>query len=73
MSGRRIDDHSFWAGSRGKGVVMPDGAKVKSMKSAEGAGHVGSSYPDTEELVHRDQEHGIRKAEAHKMKPGYRY
>lgn len=73
MSGRRIDDHSSWVGKSPKNVPFPDGAKMKQMSSAEGAGHVGSSYPDTEEMVKRDQDHGIRKAESHKMKPGYRY
>lgn len=73
MSGRRIDDHSFWAGAKPKGCVLPEGAKMKSMVSAEGAGHVGTAYPDTEQDIYRDQEHGIRKSEAHKMKPGYRY
>ncbi len=72
MSGRRIDDHSAWMGKGGKGVVMPDGAKVKSMKSAEGAGHLGSTYPDTDEQIHRDQNAGISKAKSHAMKPGYR-
>ncbi len=73
MSGRRIDDHSFWAGGRGKDSVLPDGPhKVKTERSAEGAGHLGSTYPDTTEEIYRDQEAGIRKAEGRKIKPGYR-
>jgi len=36
--GRRIDDHSFWAGKAGKDMVMPQGVHTKSESSAEGAG-----------------------------------
>ena len=25
MAGKRIDDYSFWAGSKGKSSVFPDG------------------------------------------------
>lgn len=73
MSGRRIDDHKFWAGGPGKDSVLPDGPhKVKAERSAEGAGHLDGLYPDTTEMIYRDQEHGIKKAEAHPIKPGYR-
>lgn len=72
MSGRKIDDHSFWGGARPKGSVLPEGAKMKSISDVEGAGHVGMAYPDTEEKIHRDQEHGIGKAKSHEIKPGYR-
>lgn len=72
MSGRKIDDHSSWVGSSPKNVPLPDGAKMKSMRSAEGAGHLGSTYPDTEEQVLRDQNAGIGKAKSHAIKPGYR-
>lgn len=71
MSGRRIDDHSFWAGGKSKGSVFPEGAKTKMETSAEGAGHL-SDYPDTTEMIERDQKMGITKAESHKIKPGYR-
>jgi len=71
MSGQRIDDHSFWAGGKSKGSVFPEGAKTKMESSATGAGHL-EGYPDTTELVKRDQEHGVSKAEGRKLKPGYR-
>lgn len=72
MSGRRIDDHKDWIGGRKPGVPLPMESKMKEEKSADGAGHIGSSYPDTTEEIYRDQEAGIRHAEARKIKPGYR-
>jgi len=72
MSGRRIDDHGFWAGGKSKGSVFPEGVHHKSERSAEGAAHIGMEYSDTTEMIHRDQMHGDSKAKAHKMKPGYR-
>lgn len=72
MSGRRIDDHSDWIGAKEKGVPLPMKSKMKSYTSAEGAGYIGSEYPDTTEDIERDQDHGIRKAESNRMKEGYR-
>ena len=72
MSGRRIDDHSFWAGGPSKGSVFPEGAKVKEEKSAEGAGGI-MDYPDTTEDIVRDQKAGEGKIRSKPMKPGYRY
>jgi len=74
MAGRRIDDHSFWAGKGGKESPMPMQSKMRQEKSAEGgAAHVGMDYPDTTEAIERDQDHSASKAKAHKMKAGYRY
>lgn len=73
MSGRRIDDHSFWAGGHSKGSVFPEGAKVKHEHSEDGAGHVGMDYSDTTEMIARDQAKGDSQAKSHKTKPGYRY
>jgi hypothetical protein len=54
--GRAIDDHSFWAGSKGKSSVFPDGPhKTKDESSAEGSGHV-DYYQDTTEAVKKVQE-----------------
>lgn len=72
MAGRRIDDHSAWMG-KGGAYPLPEGNKMKGYRSAEGAGHVGSEYPDTSEAVHRDQESSIRQAEKKKLKSGERY
>jgi len=71
MSGKRIDDHKFWAGGPGKDMVMPQGVHTKAESSAEGAGSVGK-YEDTTEAIHSAQEMGIRKAKAHPQKSEYR-
>jgi hypothetical protein len=74
MAGRRIDDHSFWAGAKSAGTVFPGGPhKVKMERSAEGAGHVGTDYSDTTERIREDQMHAEGKVKSHKMKTGYRY
>lgn len=72
MAGRRIDDHSFWAGGRSKGSVFPEGAKIKDESSAEGAGSV-MRYEDTTEAIKSMQEKGVSQMKKHPMKPGYRY
>ena len=73
MAGRKIDDHSFWAGKPEKGGVFPDAShKLKEYSSSEGSGHL-SEYSDTSELVKRDQGHGNEKIKGRPMKPGYRY
>jgi hypothetical protein len=52
--GRRIDDHSFWAGGKGKDSIAPDGTKTKVISNAEGSGSL-SSYEDTEEAIKSSQ------------------
>lgn len=71
--GQRIDDHSFWAGSKGKDSVFPDGPhKTKTESSAEGAGSE-TKYQDTTEAIRAAQVEGTRKAKAHQGKlPQYR-
>ncbi len=72
MAGRKIDDHSFWAGSKGMNSVLPDGPhKTKVESSAEGAGEV-TRYEDTTETIKSQQEAGKAKIKSHPMKPGYR-
>lgn len=71
MAGQKIDDHSFWAGGRSKESVFPMSAKMKQYSSAEGAGAVGM-YEDTTEAIKEQQVKGMKKAEAHKLKPTYR-
>lgn len=72
MSGRRIDDHGFWGGGKSKDSILSEGVKFKHEESVEGAGHVGKEYPDTVELIDRDQRGGVKKAKAHPVKSGYR-
>jgi hypothetical protein len=70
--GRRIDDHSFWAGGHGKDMVMPQGVHTKEMTSAEGAGNV-KKYEDTDQAIRAEQVEGARQIRARPMKePGYR-
>lgn len=70
--GKRIDDHSFWAGGKSKGSVFPEGAKIKHEHSAEGAGAV-MEYEDTTEEIHRFQNMADKKVHSHARHPGYRY
>lgn len=71
MSGQRIDDHSFWAGGKGKASVFPDGPhKTKDYSSAEGVGSVGK-YEDTTESIKGVQEMSKKKVQGHPMKPGF--
>ncbi len=71
--GQRIDDHSFWAGAKGKDSVFPDGPhKVKNESSAEGAGSL-MKYEDTTERIRASQMEADKKVKAHQGKlPEYR-
>lgn len=71
--GRRIDDHSFWAGSKGSASVFPDGPhKTKMESSAEGAGSL-MRYEDTTERIKETQVEQVKQAKSRPMKqPGYR-
>ena len=71
MSGRRIDDHSFWAGKGSKDSVFPMESKMKQEYSADGAGEL-NQYWDTTEKIKEQQNMGERKVKSHSMKPGYR-
>jgi hypothetical protein len=73
MSGRKIDDHAFFGGAKSKGSVFPEGVKIKDESSAGGYGSESfKEYPDTTEMLKRDQEMAISKMKAHPMKSGYR-
>ncbi len=71
--GRRIDDHSFWAGAKGKASVFPDGPhKTKDESSAEGAGSL-MKYEDTTQAIKATQVEQVKQAKSRPMKqPGYR-
>ena len=71
--GQKIDDHSFWAGSKGSASVFPDGPhKVKMESSAEGAGSV-PKYIDTTEEIRKAQVDAVKKVKSHQGKlPEYR-
>lgn len=69
--GKKIDDHSFWAGGKSKGSVFPEGAHTKDFSSADGAGGV-SMYEDTTEMIKKQQTMGESKIRSHKNKEHYR-
>ena len=69
--GRRIDDHSFWAGGKSKGSVFPEGVHTKEESSAEGVGAL-AKYEDTTEAIKSQQVMGKSKVQGHPQKPGYR-
>jgi hypothetical protein len=71
MSGRKIEDHHFWAGSKSKGSVFPEGAHVKHEESD---GHAGSlmHYEDTDSEIKSYQKKSESKVHGHPRKPGHR-
>jgi hypothetical protein len=69
--GQRIDDHSFWAGSRSKGSIFPEGAKTKQEMGCEGSGHL-SNYEDTTEKIYDTQVMSKKKVSTYPHKPGTR-
>jgi len=71
MAGRKIDDHSFWAGGHSKGSVFPEGAKTKDESSAEGFGSV-MHYEDTTEAIKSQQMMNKTKVHGHPRKDGFR-
>ena len=66
--GRKIDDHSFWAGGKSKGSVFPEGVHVKEEHSADSAGEL-MDYEDTTEKIHSQQEMSEKKAKKHNRHP----
>jgi len=63
--GQRIDDHSFWAGSKGSASVFPDGPhKVKMESGAEGAGEV-MDYQDKTEKIKKSQVDSVKQVKSH--------
>lgn len=72
MSGRRIDDHKFFAGGMSKESVLPKGVHVKSMDNEAHGGGL-SNYEDTNEKIESQQKMSVSKAKSHAQKPGYRY
>lgn len=71
MAGKKIDDHSFWAGKGGKDMVLPKGAHTKAEHSDGHEGHL-SHYEDTTETIRSQQEMGVKKAKGHAQRPGFR-
>lgn len=72
MGGRKINDHSFFAGGMSKDSVLPKGVHVKQESSAEGAGSV-REYEDTSEKIKKQQAMSEGKMRAYAQKPHHRY
>ena len=72
MSGRRIDDRKSWIGNGDKTSIFPMGAKSQMRPEVEGAGELGSRYPDTDEQIVANQKKSIAKVKARPLKDGYR-
>jgi len=63
--GQKIDDHSFWAGSKGSASVFPDGPhKVKMESSATGAGEV-MDYQDKTDKIKKSQVDSVKQVKSH--------
>jgi len=70
--GQRIDDHSFWAGSKSKDSVFPKGVHTKDESSAEGSGSL-MKYEDTTEAIKATQVESVKQVKSRPIKqPGYR-
>ena len=72
MGGRKIDDHSFFAGKAGKASPLPDGNAVKSMEPGMGCGYL-NDYQDSQEAIKKTQDRNARVANDQKQNPMYRY
>ena len=71
--GRRIDDHSFWAGKARSGDVLPEGSKKYHIKDSPGAGSL-MRYEDTEQEIHEVQSKQDGQIKKHQGRlPDYRH
>lgn len=66
-----VSDKNAVPGSGRKGSVLPEMVSVKSYRSGEGVGKMGS-YPDTEEATKAEQMGAVSKVKSNSMKPSYR-
>lgn len=71
MSGRRIDDMGGMPHT--SEMAMKSKTHLKEYRSVEGAGHLGSMYPDTDPQIKEGQEKGVSQVHKHPMKSGSRY
>ena len=70
MAGRRIDDHSFWAGKGSAKSVLPGEKKVMSYSHGSGCGEL-SMYEDTDESIRHQQKMNVSKVKSHSQKAYY--
>ena len=71
MSGRRIDDHKFWAGGRTKDSVFPKGVHSVDVEDVPGGGKV-LVYEDTSHAIAEQQREGVKQIRKHPLKPHYK-
>jgi len=72
MAGRRIDDHSFWAGGKGKNTVFPDGPYKTKEEHSDGHSGELSHYEDTTEAIAEQQMLGEKKVRGLPRKETFR-
>ena len=70
MSGRRIDDHKFFAGEGSP--KFPMGVHHKEERSADSAGHL-AMYEDHTEAIKAAQEMAEKKIKKHAREDYHRY
>lgn len=70
MAGRGIKDFGGYPHTSDK--LMASKTHLKHMSSVEGDGGV-REYPDTDEMIQRNQKENVAKMRAHHVKPGYRH
>jgi len=68
---RKIDDHSSWVGKGSNGTVFPEGVKVRTVTSADGAGEL-TRYEDTSEDIKNAQEYNKKKIKSSAPRAMYR-
>lgn len=71
MGGRKIDDHSFWAGAPSKGSVFPHGVHSKQMEAGPSGGEL-VEYFDSAPKIKEVQDKAVSKMKSYATKPGYR-
>lgn len=71
MGGRKINDHSFWAGSKSKESPMPMNSKMMQESEASNFGAL-HHYEDTTEAIKAQQNLNVKKVHGHPHKAGTR-
>lgn len=69
---QQINDHSFWAGSKNKNSIFPEGVKMKHYEAGAGDGAL-NKYEDKEEDISRMQKESVKKMREHKARDTYRF
>jgi len=71
--GMKIDNHTWWGGSKGKASVFPDGPHKEKMESSAISEGMVKDYQDTTEKIKKAQDAAAGKVKGHQGKlPEYR-